>query len=60
MLPLTRGNYRSYKNDVEDMAKLGFDGVKFDAGGGNNDMNRCVCVCVCTCTRVVCRLSFVQ
>ena len=22
------------------MVKLGFDGVKFDAGGGNDDMNR--------------------
>ena len=34
------GNYRSYKNDIDDMVKLGFDGVKFDAGGGNDDMNR--------------------
>lgn len=29
-----------YKNDIEDMIALGFDGVKFDAGGGNDDMNR--------------------
>lgn len=34
------GNYASYKNDIEDMIALGFDGVKFDAGGGNDDMNR--------------------
>lgn len=32
------GNFRSYKLDAEDTAKLGFDGVKFDAGGGNDNM----------------------
>ena len=32
------GNFASYKNDAEDTAKLGFDGVKFDAGGGNDNM----------------------
>lgn len=34
------GNFASYKNDIEDMVKLGFDAVKFDSGGGNDDMNR--------------------
>jgi hypothetical protein len=34
------GNFASYKNDADDVAALGFDGVKFDAGGGNDDMNR--------------------
>ena len=34
------GNFASYKNDIADMVALGFDGVKFDAGGGNDDMNR--------------------
>lgn len=34
------GNFRSYHNDAQDMAALGFDGCKFDAGGGNDDMNR--------------------
>ena len=32
------GNCRSYRLDAEDTAKLGFDGVKFDAGGGNDNM----------------------
>eukprot|EP01052_Picozoa_sp_SAG31_P020978 SAG31_NODE_1600_length_7791_cov_15.201508_6_plen_178_part_00 len=32
------GNFQSYKNDAEDTAALGFDGVKFDAGGGNDNM----------------------
>ena len=27
-----------YRQDAEDTAKLGFDGVKFDAGGGNDNM----------------------
>jgi hypothetical protein len=34
------GNFASYENDARDTAALGFDGVKFDAGGGNNDMGR--------------------
>jgi len=32
------GNFRSYKLDSEGAAALGFDSVKFDNGGGNDNM----------------------
>lgn len=34
------GNDASYANDANDIAALGFDGCKFDAGGGNDNMSR--------------------
>lgn len=32
------GNFASYRNDAADAAALGFDGIKFDSGGGNDNM----------------------
>ena len=33
-----RNGHPTYMNDASDAAKLGFDGLKLDSGGGNDNM----------------------